>query len=37
MAGAGAHWRFCVFRPQNDPIGFLSQAIIDSRAVPPST
>lgn len=35
MAGAGAHWRFCVFRPQNDPLGFLTRALIDSGVVPP--
>ena len=35
MAGAGAHWRFCVFRPQNDPLGFLTRALIDSGVLPP--
>ena len=35
MATAGAHWRFCIFRPQDDPIGFLTEALIGSGVVPP--
>jgi hypothetical protein len=35
MAPAGAHWRFCIFRPQHDPIGFLTRALVDSGVVPP--
>ena len=30
MAGAGAHWRIAILRPQDDPIGFLAQAIVDT-------
>ena len=28
MAGAGAHWHVAAMRPQDDPIGFLAQAIV---------
>jgi WD40 repeat protein/energy-coupling factor transporter ATP-binding protein EcfA2 len=30
MAGAGAHWRIAIMRPQDDPIGSLARAIVDS-------
>jgi tetratricopeptide (TPR) repeat protein len=30
MAKAGTHWRMAILRPQEDPIGFLAQAIIDT-------
>jgi len=30
MAGAGAHWHIATLRPQDDPIGFLARAIVDT-------
>ena len=30
MAGAGAHWRIAILRPQDDPIGFLARAIVET-------
>ena len=33
MAGAGAHWRMAILRPQDDPIGFLARAIVDTGAL----
>ena len=30
MAGAGAHWRIATLRPQDDPIGFLARAIVET-------
>ena len=29
MAEAGAHWRIAILRPQDDPIGFLAQSIVE--------
>ena len=34
-AEAGAHWRICIYRPQNDPIRFLARALIEARVVRP--
>jgi hypothetical protein len=33
MAEAGAHWRMAILRPQDDPIGFLARAIIETGAL----
>ncbi len=33
MAGAGAHWRMALMRPQDDPIGFLARAIVETGAL----
>ena len=33
MAGAGAHWRMAILRPQDDPIGFLARAIATTGAL----
>ncbi|MEP7306435.1 MAG: hypothetical protein ABJA98_13035 [Acidobacteriota bacterium] len=30
MAGAGTHWRIATLRPQDDPIGFLARAIVET-------
>src|SRR5262245_34851534 len=30
MAEAGAHWRMATMRPQDDPIGFLARAIVET-------
>ena len=30
MAEAGAHWRMAILRPQDDPIGFLARALVDT-------
>src|SRR5262245_49325424 len=30
MAEAGAHWRMAILRPQDDPIGFLARAIVET-------
>ena len=30
MAEAGAHWRIAILRPQDDPIGFLAQSIVET-------
>jgi energy-coupling factor transporter ATP-binding protein EcfA2 len=30
MAEAGTHWRMAILRPQDDPIGFLAQALVDT-------
>ena len=30
MAGAGAHWRIATLRPQDDPIGYLARAIVET-------
>src|SRR5215510_1624100 len=30
MASAGAHWRMAILRPQDDPIGFLARALVDT-------
>ena len=33
MAEAGAHWRMAILRPQDDPIGFLARAIVETGAL----
>ena len=33
MAEAGAHWRIAILRPQDDPIGFLARAIVETGAL----
>jgi WD40 repeat protein len=33
MAGAGAHWRIAILRPQDDPIGFLARAMVETGAL----
>ena len=33
MAEAGAHWRMAILRPQDEPIGFLARAIVDTGAL----
>src|SRR5262245_17400623 len=33
MAEAGAHWRMAILRPQNDPIGFMARAIVETGAL----
>src|SRR5215467_12453554 len=33
MADAGAHWRMAIFRPQDDPIGFLARALVETGAM----
>ena len=30
MAGAGAHWRIAILRPQHDPFGFLTRALVET-------
>jgi len=30
MAGAGAHWRIAILRPQDDPIGFLARSMVET-------
>jgi energy-coupling factor transporter ATP-binding protein EcfA2 len=30
MAEAGAYWRMAILRPQDDPIGFLARALVDT-------
>ena len=30
MAEAGAHWRIAILRPQDDPIGFLARAMVET-------
>ena len=30
MAEAGAHWRMAILRPQDDPIGFLARALVET-------
>ncbi len=30
MAEAGAHWRIAILRPQDDPIRFLAQSVVDA-------
>ena len=30
MAGAGAHWRMAILRPQDDPMRFLARAIVET-------
>jgi formylglycine-generating enzyme required for sulfatase activity len=30
MAGAGAHWHIATMRPQDDPLGFLARAIVET-------
>src|SRR5262249_1952258 len=33
MAEAGAHWRIAILRPQDDPVGVLARAIVDTGAL----
>jgi hypothetical protein len=33
MAEAGAHWRMAILRPQDDPIGFLARAMVETRVL----
>jgi WD40 repeat protein len=33
MAEAGTRWRIATFRPQDDPIGFLARAIVETGAL----
>src|SRR5262245_64965795 len=35
MAEAGTHWRIPIMRPQDDPIGFLARALVESGVLPP--
>ena len=30
LAEAGTHWRMAILRPQDDPIGFLARAMVDT-------
>lgn len=35
MAEAGSHWRMAILQPQDDPIGGLARAIVDTGALAP--